>query len=44
VIPFIQLSRFSIWCGLGIKILYNYLFEFEKIRAGNCERPLMRFI
>jgi hypothetical protein len=25
-----------------IKILYNYLSEFERIRTGGCEIPLMR--
>jgi len=25
----------------GIRIIYNYLPEFEKIHAGDCERPLI---
>lgn len=26
---------------MGIKILYNYLFKFERIRINNCERLLI---
>jgi hypothetical protein len=38
--PTIQLVR-NLCHKIGIRILYNYLPDFEKIRAGDCEIPLM---
>jgi hypothetical protein len=29
---------------IKIKIIYNYLSKFDRIRIGDCERPLMKFI
>jgi hypothetical protein len=38
------ISQNSVILGIKIeiRILYDYLSEFERIRVGDCERPLMK--